>query len=94
MARATWKGAVLAESETYEVVEGNVYFPLETLDRRYFRDSPTTTQCSWKGTASYYTIVVDDHVNEDAAWIYRAPLEAAATIKDHVASWRGVQVEA
>jgi len=93
MARATWKGAVLAESDSYEVVEGNVYFPPDTIHKEYFRESPAETVCSWKGTASYYDLVVDGEVNEGAAWYYREPLAAAANIAGHIAFWRGVDVE-
>ncbi len=93
MARAIWNGAVLAESDRYEVVEGNVYFPPETIRAEYFRESPTHTFCPWKGVASYYTVKVDGAVNEDAAWYYPDPMEAAAHIRGMVAFWRGVQVE-
>lgn len=93
MARATWNGAVIAESDTYEMVEGNVYFPPGTLRREHVKDSPTHTVCPWKGTASYYTVVVDGAENKDAAWYYPDPKAAAANIKDHVAFWRGVTVE-
>jgi uncharacterized protein (DUF427 family) len=93
MARALWQGRVLAESERYEVVEGNVYFPPEAVDRRYLSDSATTTVCSWKGTARYYTVKVDGEENRDAAWYYPDPKPAAAQIRDHVAFWRGVTVE-
>jgi uncharacterized protein (DUF427 family) len=93
MARATWNGTIIAESDAYEMVEGNVYFPADTVHREYLRDSATSTQCSWKGTASYYSVVVGDAVNEDAAWYYSDPLDAATNIKDHVAFWRGVEVE-
>lgn len=93
MARATWNGAVLAESDRYEVVEGNVYFPAEALRRERVRESATHTQCSWKGTASYYDVVVDGQVNADAAWYYPDPKPAAANIKGHVAFWKGVKVE-
>jgi uncharacterized protein (DUF427 family) len=93
MARATWNGAVLAESDTYEMVEGNVYFPPQALRREHVKDSPTHTVCGWKGTASYYTVVVDGAENKDAAWYYPEPKTAAANIKDHVAFWRGVTVE-
>jgi uncharacterized protein (DUF427 family) len=93
MARATWNGAVIAESDQYEVVEGNVYFPAEAVKREYLRDSATHTVCGWKGTASYYTLVVDGKENPDAAWYYPTPLEAATNIRDHVAFWKGVQVE-
>lgn len=93
MARAMWKGTVVAESETYEVVEGNIYFPPDAVDRGFLEDSPTTTQCPWKGTAHYYSVVVDGERNEDAAWYYPEPMDAAQNIKSHVAFWRGVQVE-
>ncbi|MFT3765836.1 MAG: DUF427 domain-containing protein [Minicystis sp.] len=93
MAKATWNGAVLAESDRFEIVEGNVYFPPEALRREHVRPSETHTVCSWKGTASYYDVVVDGKVNKDAVWFYPDPKPAAANIKDHVAFWKGVQVE-
>ncbi|HEX2188321.1 MAG TPA: DUF427 domain-containing protein [Longimicrobiaceae bacterium] len=93
MARATWNGATLAESDRYELVEGNVYFPPGALNREYFRESPTRTVCPWKGVASYYTLEVDGETNRDAAWYYPDPSDAAASIRGHVAFWRGVQVE-
>ena len=93
MAKATWHGRVLAESPTFEIVEGNVYFPPEAIDKRYFQDSATTTQCQWKGTAHYFTVAVDGAENKDAAWFYPEPLPAAKQIKDFVAFWRGVEVE-
>lgn len=91
--RATWNGAVLAESDSTVVVEGNHYFPAEAVDWRYFTDSQTNTVCSWKGTASYHTVVVDGASNPDAAWYYPDPLPAADNIKDRVAFWKGVTVE-
>lgn len=93
MPKAIWNGAVLAESDRYETVEGNVYFPPETLSRKYFRDSATHTVCSWKGTASYYDVEVDGKVNKDAAWYYPDPRPAARAIAGYVAFWRGVVVE-
>lgn len=93
MAKATWNGAVLAESDRYETVEGNVYFPPEALRREHVRESGTHTVCSWKGTASYYDVVVDGKVNADAVWYYPDPKPAAANIKGHVAFWKGVTVE-
>jgi len=93
MARATWNGAVLAESERFEEVEGNVYFPPDTIRREYFRESPTHTVCPWKGTASYYSVTVDGETNADAAWYYPEPKDAAASIRDHVAFWKGARVE-
>lgn len=93
MARATWKGTVIAESDTYEMVEGNVYFPADAIKREHVRDSATHTVCPWKGTASYYDVVVDDQTNADAAWYYPDPKDAAANIRGHVAFWKGVDVE-
>ncbi len=92
MARATWNGAVIAESDTYEVVEGNVYFPPDAVDRAYLRDSDAHTVCPWKGTASYYDLVVDGQTNVGAAWYYPQPKDAAASIRGHVAFWKGVEV--
>jgi uncharacterized protein (DUF427 family) len=93
MAKAIWQGKVLAESDRVELVEGNVYFPPGAGDRRFFKTSPTTTVCPWKGMAHYYTVVVDGRENPDAAWYYPTPKTAAAQIKDHVAFWHGVTVE-
>jgi uncharacterized protein (DUF427 family) len=92
MAKAMWNGKTVAESDRFELVEGNVYFPPETLKREYFTDSSHTSVCPWKGTAGYYNLTVDGKINEDAAWVYRDPKPAAANIKDHVAFWRGVEV--
>jgi uncharacterized protein (DUF427 family) len=91
--KATWKGAVLAESDETIVVEGNHYFPPDSIRREYFRGSETHTVCPWKGTASYYDVVVGGEVNRDAAWFYPQPKDAAKEIKDRVAFWRGVKVE-
>ena len=93
MSRATWNGAVLAESDQCEVVEGNQYFPPDALNQKYFKPSDTTTVCPWKGTASYYTIEVDGKENKDAAWYYPEAKERAKNIEGYVAFWRGVEVE-
>lgn len=93
MAKAIWNGAVLAESDRGEVVEGNYYFPPDSINREYFKDSSTHTSCPWKGTASYYSIEVDGQVNKDAAWYYPTTKDAAKKIEGYVAFWRGVQVE-
>ena len=92
MAKAMWNGAVLAESDKTEIVEGNHYFPADSLRRDNFQESTTHTVCPWKGTASYYDVVVDGQTNKDAAWYYPAPKEAAHNIAGHVAFWKGVQV--
>lgn len=94
MARAIWNGAVLAESDRCEMVEGNHYFPPDAVRRELLRDSATHTVCGWKGTASYYDVVVDGQVNKDAAWYYPQTKPAAASIQGYIAFWRGVKVEA
>jgi uncharacterized protein (DUF427 family) len=93
MPKAMWKGALLAESDKCQVVEGNCYFPPESIDRQYFRESIKHTTCSWKGEASYYDILVGGEVNKDAAWYYPSTKEAAKHIEGYVAFWRGVTVE-
>ena len=94
MLTATWNGAVLAEAEDEEteLVEGNVYFPPDKVDRSYLRDSRTHTECGWKGTASYYDVVVDGKTNKDAAWYYPDTKDAAKHVKGYVAFWKGVEV--
>lgn len=93
MAKATWNGVVVAESENFELVEGNVYFPPDAVNKEYFKESSMQTTCPWKGEASYYSLDVEGKVNENAAWYYPDPKSAAANIKDHIAFWKGVQVE-
>ena len=93
MAKATWNGIVLAESDRCEVVEGNLYFPPDSIHREYFEPSDHQTQCSWKGTASYYTLNVKGQTNPNAAWYYADPKSAAANIKGYIAFWKGVQVD-
>ena len=92
MPKATWNKATLAESVRTEVVEGNHYFPADSLDRQYFRESAAHTVCGWKGTASYYDVVVGEEVNEQAAWYYPDPKPEAENIKGFVAFWKGVEV--
>jgi uncharacterized protein (DUF427 family) len=93
MPRAIWNGTVIAETDTFETVEGNVYFPSSAIKREYFKPSATKTVCGWKGEASYYTLKVGDQENPDAAWYYPDPKQAAANIRGHVAFWKGVTVE-
>jgi uncharacterized protein (DUF427 family) len=90
--KATWNNAVLAESDDTVVVEGNHYFPAESIQREHFRDSATHTTCPWKGVASYYDVVVNGETNKDAAWYYPTPKEAAKNIEGRVAFWKGVKV--
>ena len=90
--KAIWKGEILAESDDTVVVEGNHYFPADSLRREFFAPSDQKTSCPWKGQASYYDIVVGDDRNAGAAWVYETPKDAAAEIKGRVAFWRGVEV--
>ena len=92
MPKATWNGATIAESSKTEMVEGNHYFPPESVKREYLQNSDNHSTCPWKGQASYYSLVVDGKENRDAAWFYPSPKDAAKQIKDHVAFWKGVEV--
>lgn len=92
MRKAIWNGAVLAESDKTTVVEGNHYFPKDSVKWEYFQDSSHSSVCPWKGVAGYYDIHVDGQVNQNAAWYYADPSDAAQSIKDHVAFWHGVKV--
>lgn len=89
---ASWNGIVLAESDDTVVVEGNHYFPENSLKKKLFSDSKTRSNCPWKGVASYYSVVAGGKTNTDAAWFYPEPKDAAKQIKGHVAFWKGVQV--
>jgi uncharacterized protein (DUF427 family) len=91
--RAVWNNTVLAESDETIVLEGNHYFPPDTIRREHFRPSQTHSTCPWKGEASYYDVVVNDEVNKDAAWYYPETKDAAREIKGRVAFWKGVKVE-
>lgn len=93
MARAIWSGQVIAESDRFEVVEGNVYFPPDTVRAERLRPSDRSSICAWKGTARYHDVVVDGQVNAAAAWTYPEPKPEAANIKGHIAFWKGVTVE-
>lgn len=93
MPKALWKDTVIAQSERFVEVEGNIYFPPDAIDCAYFKESTKTTICPWKGTAHYYDVVVGEHINKDAAWTYPDPKPAAAGIRNHIAFWRGVVVE-
>lgn len=93
MAKAIWNGAILAESDRCEIVEGNYYFPPDSLKKEFFQASNTHTTCSWKGVASYYTLSVEGLENKDAAWYYPEPKERAKNIQGYIAFWKGVKVE-
>jgi uncharacterized protein (DUF427 family) len=93
MVRAIWNGKVLAESEHTVKVEGNHYFPPQSIKKEFFKESRAHTICPWKGVASYFDIHVDGHVNRDAAWYYPELKEAARKIQGYVAFWHGVEVQ-
>lgn len=93
MAKAIWKDKVIAESDDFKVVEGNLYFPPESIHNEFLKESDRTSVCPWKGLAHYYTVEIEGQDNADAAWYYPEPSAAAQEIKDYVAFWKGVQVE-
>ena len=93
MVKAIWKEKLIAESDDVEVVEGNYYFPPDSVKREYLKNSDTHSTCPWKGFASYYDIVVDGDVNKDAAWYYEDPKPKASKIKNYVAFWNGVEIK-
>ena len=93
MAKAIFNNKVIAESDTYEVVEGNIYFPKEAIKSEFFKESNYKSFCFWKGEASYYTVEVDGIESKDSAWYYPEPKEAALNIKYHVAFWKDVIVD-
>lgn len=92
--KAIWNNTIIAESNDTVVVEGNQYFPKDSIKPEFFKDSATHSICPWKGRASYYSLDVNGKSNPDAAWYYPEPKEAAQQIKEYVAFWKGVQVEA
>ena len=91
--RATWRNTVLAQSDSTIVVEGNHYFPPDSINRDHFKESSTHTTCPWKGLASYYDIEANSEVNKDAAWYYPDPKDAAKQIRGDAAFWKGMKVE-
>jgi uncharacterized protein (DUF427 family) len=92
MTTATWNGVTLAQSDATVVVDNNQYFPPDSINKQYLLDSNTHTTCGWKGLCSYYSIEVDGQINQDAAWYYPEPKDAAKNIKGYVAFWKGVKV--
>lgn len=92
MVKATWNGAVIAQSDDTIVVEGNHYFPIEAVANAFLTPSQTTSVCGWKGTANYHSLLIDGKENRDAAWYYVDPESAAANIKNRIAFWKGVTV--
>ena len=90
--KATWNGEIIAESDKTIVIEGNHYFPPDSINKEYIKQSKTQSACPWKGLASYYSLKVKDNENTDAAWYYPAPKEAAKEITNHLAFWKGVEI--
>lgn len=93
MKTAKWNGAIIAQSDDTKVIEGNYYFPQESLNKEYFSETDAKSTCPWKGQASYFNVEVDGKTNSEAAWTYKTPSERAESIKDHFAFWKGVVVE-
>ena len=91
--KAIWNGVTIAESDKTIVIEGNHYFPDDSINKEYFKPSATNSVCGWKGTASYYDVVVGSASNEDAAWFYPSPKTEAKDIENHVAFWKGIEVK-
>jgi len=91
--KAIWNNQIIAESDDIVNVEGNSYFPADSVRKEYLRESQTHTRCPWKGTASYYSLEVNGKINKDAAWYYHEPKELAKVIKGRVAFWKGVKIE-
>lgn len=94
MPKATWKDVVVAEAsdDTVKIIEGNVYFPPDSVNFDHLTPSDTMTRCAWKGSANYFNVVAGGETNPDAAWVYNAPLPAAKEIAGYIAFWHGVQV--
>ena len=92
--KAIRNGATLAESDKTVVIEGNHYFPEDSINKEFFRASETHTACGWKGTASYYDVVAGGETNKDAAWFYPSPKTEAKEIENYVAFWKSVEVVA
>lgn len=90
--KAIWNGQIIAESDQTKNVEGNQYFPVDSVNKEFLKSSETHTVCHWKGTASYFDVMVDGQINKDAAWYYPDPSEKAMPIKDYIAFWRGVEI--
>jgi uncharacterized protein (DUF427 family) len=91
--KAIWKGTIIAKSNDVEEIEGNYYFPIDSLKKEYFLDSRTNSSCPLKGKASYLHVMVDGEINEDAAWYYTNPNEGAELLRDRVAFWKGVEIK-
>jgi len=89
--KAIWKGTVIAKSDDVEEIEGNYYFPIDSINKEFFLESRTQSTCPWKGRASYLHVMVEGEINEDAAWYYSAPKAGAEVLQDRVAFWKGIE---
>ena len=90
--KAIWNNTVIAESEDIVTVEGNHYFPINSIKKEFFKESTTKTLCPWKGSANYFSIEIDGKINADCAWYYPKPSFLAKKIKDRIAFWNGVEI--
>lgn len=90
--KAIWNNTIIAESDDTVTVEGNLYFPMESLKKEYIEESETTSFCSWKGTANYLSLIVNNEKNTNAIWFYKTPNSAAKEVTNRVAFWNGVQI--
>lgn len=93
MVKAIWRNKVIAESDNYEILDSNYYFPPESLNKEYIVESNMQTTCPYKGLASYYDVVVDGEVNKDAAWYYPDPKPIVKKIKNYIAFWKGIEIK-
>jgi uncharacterized protein (DUF427 family) len=91
--KAIWKGIIIAKSNDVEEIEGNYYFPLDSIRKELFLESKTQSYCPWKGKASYMHIMIDGEINQDAAWYYPSPKEGAEALKERIAFWKGVEIK-
>ena len=93
MPKAIWNNVVLAETDAIQKVENNVYFPPDSINKEFLKDSATRTVCHWKGKANYFNIEVEGNINKDAAWTYLSTKDRAKNIEGHIAFWKGVKIE-
>lgn len=93
MVKAVWKDEIIAETDKFEIIEGNYYFPPDSVNKKFLKESDTHTTCHWKGLASYFDTNIDGEINKDAAWYYPDPKPAAKKIKNYIAFWKGVEIK-
>ena len=93
MTKAIWNSVVLAESDSIQKIENNIYFPPDSINKEFLKESTTKTVCHWKGIANYFNIEVEGKINKDAAWSYLSTKDKAKNIEGHIAFWKGVKIE-